>query len=165
MVISAVMMALALVLPIAFHAVGLGSKFLPMLLPLLLNGFLVPLRWAVFIAVLAPFISCFATGMPPLYPPSVLVVALEGAALAGVASAVYRNRPSRRWPALLAAIAAGRITAVAATWFVARIFNLPPGLSAAALLLQGLPGVALQLVVVPLVLAQLSRRRGTLFQA
>jgi hypothetical protein len=47
MVISASMAAMALVLPIAFHAVGMGSKFLPMLLPLLLNGFLVPVPWAV----------------------------------------------------------------------------------------------------------------------
>jgi len=46
MVISAIMAAMGLVLPIAFHAVGLGGKFLPMLLPLLLNGFLVPLPWA-----------------------------------------------------------------------------------------------------------------------
>ena len=34
MVVSAAMAALALTLPVAFHMVGLGSKFLPMLLPL-----------------------------------------------------------------------------------------------------------------------------------
>jgi hypothetical protein len=164
MVISAAMAALALVLPAAFHAVGLGNKFLPMLLPLLLNGFLVPLPWAIFTGFAAPLISCLATGMPPLYPPVVLAVALEGAVLGGVASAIYRSRPARRWIALLGAVAAGRIAAVAAAWCLAHAFNLPRGLSVAAVLLQGAPGVALQLVVVPIVLAQLSRRHGTLFQ-
>ncbi len=45
MVLNAVIMALGLTLPMVFHAVGLGSRFLPMLLPLLLNGFLSPLGW------------------------------------------------------------------------------------------------------------------------
>lgn len=165
MVISAAMAALALVLPVAFHAVGLGSKFLPMLLPLLLNGFLVPARWAVLTGALTPWISCFATGMPPLYPPMVLVVASEGAVLAGVAAAIYRNRPERRWAALLSAIAAGRLVAATVTWFLAETFSLPAGVSSAAVLLQGAPGVVLQLVVVPVVLAHLSRRRGILFQS
>lgn len=164
MVISAAMAALGLVLPVAFHAAGLGNKFLPMLLPLLLAGFLVPLRWAVLTGGLTPLISCLATGMPPLYPPVALAVALEGAVLAGVASAVYRNRPARRWVALLSAIAAGRATAVVSTWFLARMFDLPPGVSSVAVLMQGAPGVALQLVVVPPVLTYLSHRRSALFE-
>jgi len=54
MVISAAMAAMALTLPVAFHAVGLGSHFLTMLLPLLVNGFLVPVRWAVFTGAAVP---------------------------------------------------------------------------------------------------------------
>jgi hypothetical protein len=38
MVTSAAMTAWALLLSMAFHAAGLGSYFLPMLLPPLLNG-------------------------------------------------------------------------------------------------------------------------------
>jgi len=67
MVVSAAMAALALILPIAFHAVGLGSQFLPMLLPLLLNGFLVPLPWALLTGATVPIISSFMTGMPPTH--------------------------------------------------------------------------------------------------
>lgn len=163
MVISAAMAALALVLPIVFHAVGLGSKFLPMLLPLLLNGFFVPVGWAVAAGALVPPLSAVLTGMPPLYPPVALAMSIEGAVLGGVAAAIYRGRPKRLWWALVAAILLGRMTSAASTWMMAEWLHLPRRLSVAASLLQGMPGVLLQLAVVPLVVRQALRRHGLLF--
>jgi len=163
MVVSSVMAALALILPVAFHAAGLGSRFLPMFLPLLLNGFLAPLPWAVLTGALAPLISSLATGMPPLYPPVAVVMSFEGAVLGGVAAALYRSRRRRLWWALTAAILAGRLTGAAATWVLARIFALPPQVAVLAMLVQGIPGVLLEFVVTPAVVLQLSRRRGILF--
>jgi hypothetical protein len=163
MVINSMTMALGLTLPVAFHLVGLGSKFLPMLLPLLLNGFLSPFGWAVLTGAATPLASALLTGMPPLYPPVAVVMSAEGAVLGGVASAVYGATRGRVWPALLLAIVCGRSTAVALSWLLARLFDLPPALSAGALLLQGLPGVALQLAVVPLVLRVVKSRSSLLF--
>ncbi len=163
MVISAMMAALALVLPVVFHAVGLGNKFLPMLLPLLLNGFLVPVPWAVATGVLVPLLSAVATGMPPLFPPVAFTMSLEGAVLGGLAALLYRGNRARLWTALLAAILAGRASSLAGTWILAQLLHLPPRLTTAAALLQGLPGVVLQLTVVPLVVRQISRRRSLLF--
>lgn len=163
MVISAAMVALALTLPVAFHAVGLGSKFLPMFLPLLLNGFLVPWRWALLVGAVTPWISALATGMPPLYPPVVVLLSTEGAVLAGVAAVVYRLTRPRLWPALLLAILCGRFTSFVLSWLLAGEFGLPPALASVANFAQGLPGIALQLAVIPLVLRALSRRGGILF--
>ena len=162
MVVSAAMAALALTLPVAFHMVGLGSKFLPMLLPLLLNGFLAPLPWAVLTGALVPVISSLATGMPPLYPPVAAEMAFEGAVLGGVAAAVFRGKPGRLWPALISAILAGRLAGFAAAWVLARIFGLPTAFASIAMLVQGIPGVLLQLVVVPLTVRQLRRSRNIL---
>jgi hypothetical protein len=162
-VISAAMAALALVLPVVFHATGLGSKFLPMLLPLLLNGFLVPFRWAVGTGLAVPLISALAMGMPPLYPPAAFVLAVEGALLGGVASALYRRGRGSAWPPLVAAIAVGRLSTFALTWAAAQALGLPAVVSASAMIVQGLPGVALQLVVVPLALRGLGRPDGILF--
>jgi len=161
-VISAAMGALALVLPVLFHLLGLGSKFLPMLLPLLLNGFLVPIRWAVAVALMIPWLSALLTGMPPVYPPVVVVVALEGAVLAAVASLLYRRLHLGLWPALIAAVATGRGTACLVTWALARWFHLPSRLAWMAMLVEGLPGVALQLVVVPLMLRLVQGRAPVL---
>jgi hypothetical protein len=163
MVISASMAAMALVLPIAFHAVGMGSKFLPMLLPLLLNGFLVPLPWAVATGALVPVLSAVTTGMPPLFPPVAFSMSMECAVLAGTAALIYRARPSRLWYALITAIVLSRAASLWATWLLALAFHLPAKIVTAATLIQGLPGVYLQLVVVPLVVRQIQRRRGPLF--
>jgi hypothetical protein len=164
MVINGIIMALGLTLPIVFHAVGLGSKFLPMLLPLLLNGFLSPLGWAVLTGGVTPLISALLTGMPPLYPPMAVVMSVEGMVLAGVARVVYVVGNRRVWPALGAAILCDRLTSAGLSWLMARLLGLPPALSVTASLLQGLPGVALQLAVVPVVLAALSKRKGLLFK-
>lgn len=163
MVISAAMAALALTLPVAFHAVGLGSKFLPMLLPLLLNGFLVPVPWAVFTGAVVPPVSGMLTGMPPLYPPVALIMSCEGAMLGGMAAGVYRVTRPRIWPGLVVAVVSARATSFALTWWVARTLDLPPALASLASFVQGLPGVALQLAVVPMVVRALSRRKGILF--
>jgi hypothetical protein len=54
---AAVFGAVALALPTLFHAVGLGSAFLPMFLPLAAAGFLLPFRVAAPLAVIVPAVS------------------------------------------------------------------------------------------------------------
>jgi hypothetical protein len=159
MIVSAAMGALALALPVAFHAVGLGSRFLPMLLPLLVNGYLSRWPWAVATGLLIPWISAFATGMPPLYPPIAAIMSAEAAVLAG-AAALTARLPLPLSVAL--AVAAGRATALAGAYAAAAWLELPPGFASLALLAQGLPGVVLQLVVTPLAVAALRRRGGLL---
>jgi hypothetical protein len=159
MVISAAMGALALALPVVFHAVGLGSRFLPMLLPLLVNGYLSRWPWAVGTGLVIPWISAFATGMPPLYPPIAAIMSAEGAVLAG--AAVLTARLPLLFSVALS-VAAGRATALAGAYAAAAWLDLPPGFASLAILVQGLPGVVLQLGVTPLAVAALRRRRGLL---
>ena len=163
LVVNALVTALALALPMAFHAVGLGSKFLPLLLPLLLNGFLSPAGWAAATGALAPLVSAVATGMPPVYPPVAVVMSVEGMLLGGVAAVLYRVGRRRVWLALVPAIVCGRGAAFVLSWVLAQQFALPPALTGAAVLLQGLPGVGLQLAVVPLALRALAARKSILF--
>ncbi len=163
MVTSAVMAALALVLPAIFHAVGLGSKFLPMLLPLLLNAFLSSMGWAVLTAALIPWISTFVTGMPPIYPPVALVMSAEAGCMALVAGILYRLGRRRVWPALIAAIITDRIVSFLLTLALSSRFGLPARAVAVSSFIYGLPGVALQLAVVPIVLKGLTTRRSVLF--
>jgi hypothetical protein len=156
------MAALALTLPVAFHAAGLGSSFLPMLLPLLLNGFLVPMTWAALTGAVVPLASGFLTGMPPFYPPIAFVMSVEAAVLASVAAAVFRLTKPRIWLPLMAAVVLSRGTMLLLTWQLAGVFGLPKAFSAVASLVHGLPGVALQCTVVPLVLRLLLGRHSLL---
>lgn len=164
LVINAMIMAVGLTLPMAFHAVGLGSKFTPMLLPLLLNGFLSPLVWAVAVGGLTPLVSAFATGMPPLYPPVALIMSVECMVLAGTARILFCATRGRLWPSLVAAIVCGRAVSLTLSWFAASYLDLPQRLSVAASLIQGLPGIALQLSVVPLIVTMIHRRHSLLFE-
>lgn len=159
MVLSAAMGALALALPVAFHAVGLGSRFLPMLLPLLVNGYLSRWPWAVATGFGIPWLSALATGMPPLYPPVAAIMSLEGSVLAAAAAATARL-PLPVSTAI--AVAAGRATALAGAYAAASWLDLPPGFASLAMIIQGLPGVVLQLLVTPLAVAALRRRGGLL---
>jgi hypothetical protein len=163
LVICAAMAALALALPIAFHMVGFGSEFLPLLLPLLVNAFLVPAVPAVATAAATPLLSAFATGMPPLYPPVAVLMSIEAAVMSAVA-AVLRRRCASIWFPLLAAIAAGRLTTAALTIAIAPAFELPARATGLAILVQGLPGVILQILVVPLAVRALRRRSSPLFR-
>jgi hypothetical protein len=162
LVVSAVMAGLAFTLPMAFHAAGLGSTFLPMLLPLLLNGFLVPPAWAVLTGAMVPAVSGLLTGMPPFYPPIAFIMSAEGAVLAGVAACTFRLTGPRVWLPLMSAVVLGRGTTLVLTWQLAGVFGLPATFSAVATLVHGLPGVALQCTVVPLVLRVLFSRRSLL---
>jgi len=163
MVMSAVMAAFGIILPIVFHMAGLESKFLPMLLPILLNGFLSLLPWAALTGALVPVASGLLTGMPPFYPPIALVMMIEGAVMAAAAAAIYRFTKPRIWPALIVAVTLDRVISAVLMWFMAGRFGLPPAVISAASLIQGLPGVALQLVVVPLAVRGLRARKGILF--
>ena len=158
------MTALALLLPMAFHAVGLGSYFLPMLLPLLLGGFLFSLPWAVLAGAAAPWISALLTGMPPIYPPVALIMSIEGIALQPGLPSVSPDEP-RVWPALLAAIAADRAVSFLLTWAMASRFRISPRVAAFGTFVMALPGVALQMAVVPLVIRALRNRRSILTDA
>lgn len=160
MVVSAAMAALALVLPAVFHMVGLGSRFLPILLPLLLNSYLSARPWALGTGLAVPWISALATGMPPIYPPVAAVMSLEAAVMA--CCVPLTRRLPLFWSVSLA-IFCGRLAAFGGSWALARLLGLPPMFASVGFIVQGLPGVALQLAVVPLVLEKLARRETHLF--
>jgi ABC-type uncharacterized transport system permease subunit len=90
-------------------------------------------------------------------------MSVEGAILGGVAAALYRRGRGNLWIALIAAVALGRGSAAALSWLAAGWFHLPPVLTGVAIIVQGLPGTALQLVLTPLVIRSLGTRKGLLF--
>jgi len=162
-VLSSALGALALVLPMAFHAVGLGSRFLPLLQPLLVLGFLVSPGWAVATGAAVPWVSAFMTGMPPVYPPVAAVLSVEGAAAGGLAALIYRQGRGPLWAALVAAVAASRLAGFALSYALAAAFGLPASFASLAMLIQSLPGAALMLAVAPAVALWARRRGGPLF--
>ena len=62
--ICALCTALCYVLPLAFHALGAGSTFLPMHLPVLLCGLICGAGYGAFCGIAGPVVSCVLSGMP-----------------------------------------------------------------------------------------------------
>ena len=160
MVLAGLMLAMGIVLPVTFHMLGLGSTFLPMHIPVLLAGFILDLPFAFLVGAATPLLSSLLTGMPPLFPVLPYMVC-ELAAYAAVAS-IMSSRKYNVYLSLLASMLAGRIVAGLAVWVLANLFaaNLPsPPVFVASAVTTGLPGIVVQLVLLPPLVVLLNKAR------
>lgn len=161
--------ALALALPVLFHALGLaGPMFLPMYWPLVTLAYLVSTRRAVLVAACVPLASMALTGMPlpPLAPLMSVELAVQVAAL-GIFGRPRRNRGGvsllRVFLVLAAVLVAGRFLHTGLLWLLAREFpTLQGGLRVITwtAFLSGWPGVVAMLVFVPVFVGATARRDG-----
>jgi hypothetical protein len=153
--------ALALLLPIGFHALGWGGRILlPMHLPIVIAGFLLEPGLALSLGLIVPLLSAVLTGMPPLAPPMALLMSVELAVKAGSASVLYRRLHAPMWTALPMAIAADWAVLAAAALQAAKFFVIQssPVKYVVAAIVLSLPGTVLQLVAVPAVVLTIERR-------
>ena len=90
LVFCAICVALCVVLPMAFHALGSGTVFLPMHVPVLLCGLVCTWPYGVVCGLLGPLLSSVLTGMP-----ATAVLPSMMAELAGVVKAL--TFPAGSW--------------------------------------------------------------------
>ena len=159
---TALFLALALLLPVGFHALGIaGRLFLPMHLPVLLAGFMIGPAGAVLVGLLAPVLSHLTTGMPPTY--AVPLMSLELPIYGLFAGVAYRQLHLNVYVALIVAMVAGRIMFGLGLFVLGMFMELPYDaaffFSSAGPIIAGLPGIAVQLLLVPPIVAALHRRR------
>lgn len=148
--IGGLFLALSLGLPPLFHLAGLGSVFLPMLLPVATVGFVVREGVALVVGLAAPLVSTLITGMPPLVPPVAPLMSVELAVLALLPSLLYRRWRWNLMVVLVLDLLVNRGLVVGLRSLLAELFGipgLPYGIATAA---KGLPGIVLMLVAVPL---------------
>ena len=154
-------LALAVVLPVGFHAFGIGGRvFLPMHFPVLLAGFLVGPYSGLTVGLMAPLISHLITGMPPTYAVPLMSLELP----------LYGWWPG--WPietqteiyiALIAAMIVGRVMFGLGLFVLGMFMELPYTatvfFSTAGPIIAGLPGIIAQIVVIPIIVAAVRRAR------
>ncbi|HOP06321.1 MAG TPA: ECF transporter S component [candidate division Zixibacteria bacterium] len=158
---TALYLALAVLLPIGFHAFGMGGRmFLPMHLPVLLAGFLVGPGSGLLVGLLAPSLSHILTGMPPSY--AVLLMTLELMFYGLLAGLCYRRFRMNIYIALMIAMIGGRLMFGLGLFLLGMLIELPYGpavfFSAGGPLVAGLPGIAVQLVIIPIIVQAVKRR-------
>ncbi len=144
---SALFIALGVLFPILFHLFGLGPVFLPMFLPILTAGFVLPPVFAVLVGVVTPLVSFLLTQMPPF-----LILPLmmsEGFFLGGIPSVFFQKLKWNFWLVLGGTLIFDRMLLAVLVLFLSPVFHLPPRLASGYVVLQGLPGVVLNFIFVP----------------
>lgn len=162
LVICAACIALCVVLPMAFHAIpNAGQVILPMHIPVLLCGLMCPWPYGFACGLLGPLLSSLTTGMPPAAMlPSMMVECAVYGGIAGVMMRYVRTKKSwlDLYISMLTAMVAGRVVAgLAKAW----IFT--PGTAPFAWvttsLVTGIPGIAIQLVLLPILVTALTHAK------
>jgi hypothetical protein len=158
-VLAGLLLSAALVMPVFFHVLGLGSAFMPMFYPLALAGFLVAPPLAVTVGISAPLLSALFTGMPPFYPPIAFIMMAEGLLLTALPQPLQKVFRLGDWPALLAVLVLDRILLLALVQAMAAFMELPPRLLGWTAVVRSLPGLALMLAVLPWIIPPLRARK------
>lgn len=165
LIVTAMLIAVAVVLPMAFHMIpyGLaGRSLLPMHIPVLLAGLLCGPLFGLIAGILSPILGNLLTGMPPhgVVQGMVIELAVYGLVAGLVIKYIRTNRASfDLYIALIVAMFTGRIVAGAAQ----ALFLFEGGYAMImwinAYFVYALPGIVIQLAFVPSVVMALERER------
>ena len=164
LIVSALFLAIAYLLPFLTGQIPeVGSMLSPMHFPALLCGFLCGPLWGAAVGGIAPHFRSLTLGMPALFPKAV-AMALELLAYGAVAGLLHRILPKRRpfiYVSLIGAMLVGRgVYGVA----MAVLLGLSGGSYTLAAFLASaftgaIPGIVLQLVLIPPLVMLLGRER------
>lgn len=151
LIIAGLLLAIGVIIPTIFHTTGIpGNIFLPMHVPVLIGGFLLPPYLALLLGMLTPILNSLITGMPPLFPMAVIMV-FELGIYGLVASILYRKLELPSVVALIISMIAGRIMAGLVVFILAAFFaiEMDPMTFVIGGVTTGIPGIIIQLVLVP----------------
>lgn len=163
LVMAALCVALGVALPQAFHAIpNAGSVLLPMHIPVLLCGLTCGWPYGLACGILAPLTSSLITGMPgPAYLPAMVCELAAYGLISGLA-AKYIHTGKRTldiYIRLVSAMLLGRMVygVTNALIFRAGAYSMEVFLTAA--FVTALPGIVIQLVLLPALILILEKAR------
>lgn len=159
LVTAGFMLALGILLPQIFGRVQfLGTAFLPMHLPVLLCGAVCGGIYGGAVGALVPLICSMLFSMPPIYPTAV-AMAIELCAYGLLIALFYRKLRWNIYPALLVSMLGGRAVNGLANWLLLGIQGKGYTLTVffTACFVQGLPGILLQITLVPVIVLILQK--------
>ena len=160
MTLSALCTALCVVLPMAFHMIpNAGSVMLPMHIPVLLCGLVCGWHYGLLCGILGPLVSSVLTGMPPA---AILPGMMVECGMYGCVGGLMMERVRTGslygdiYISLPVAMLAGRVISG-----IVKALILTPGLSftawATASFVTALPGISIQLILIPTLIVALTR--------
>lgn len=162
--ITALCIALCYVLPVVFHATGLGSAFSPMHIPVLLCGLVCGSGYGIFCGIAGPVLSSVLSGMPTVtqliyFVPELTVYGF----VTGLMMKLVRTKKLvvDLYISLAVAMLAGRLVGGIAE----ALFYLGSGQTftlaavAAGYFVTTIPGIICHLIVIPILVTTLMKAR------
>ena len=160
-VLGGFFLALGIVMPfLTMQVPQIGSKLLPMHLPVLICGFVLGWKYGLLVGFVTPLLRTFMFGMPPMM--TAIGMAFELATYGAITGVLYKKLPKSKvkvWVSLMAAMVVGRVVwgfvsivlyGINQTAFTWQIFM-------GGAVLNAIPGIILQLVIVPVIIIALEK--------
>lgn len=160
--LSAMFLALGLMLPLLTGQLhSLGNMLLPMHLPVLLCGLICGWQYGGLVGFILPLLRFSIFGMPrmPLAIPMAFELAAYGL-IVGILFALSKNKSIWAvYRSLLIAMAGGRVVWAAGRIILAGVSEVPFGWQVffTAGFVEAVPGIILQLILIPAIMAALTR--------
>ena len=157
LVLSALFIAVGIYLPFLTGQIPeIGGKLLPMHIPVLLCGFVCGSEFGLIAGFITPILRSLLFSMPPMYP-GAISMAFELAtygAVAGLLFTLFKCKKSAVLPSLLISMVSGRMV-----WGIVRYIMTFAGgaqfsmsLFLAGAIFDAVPGIILQLILVPMLI-------------
>lgn len=138
---------------------ALGGVFLLMHIPALLGGFILGGKYGALIGFIMPLLRSVLVSMPPLYP-TALIMAFELSAYGFVSGILFKWLKNVKFGYIIALIGAmllGRFVWGTASTIILSLANRPYTFEAfiAGAFVTALPGILIQLILIPLLVRTL----------
>lgn len=163
MVLSAMFLSIGLVLPFVTGQIQhIGSMLLPMHIPVMLCGLICGWQWGLIVGFILPLMRSFLFHMPVMYPNAVAMafeLATYGFMMGYLYSRAKWQCTKMLYKCMVISMLAGRLV-----WGVVQVVLLGVGgftLQAfmAGAFLNAIPGIIVQLIVIPQIMVVLNRAK------
>lgn len=160
-VLAGLMMALGIVLPFVTGQIPqIGSMLLPMHIPVLLCGFICGWKYGLVVGAVVPLLRSMMFGMPPMM--TAIAMAFELAVYGCVTGFLYKKLPGKKvklYISLISAMILGRIVWGMVSLVIYGVTNavFTWQIFIGGALLNAIPGIILQLIVVPILVMAIEK--------
>lgn len=164
LVLAGLFLALGLALPFLTGQIPyIGKMLLPMHLPVLIAGFVLGAPWGLAIGLIVPVLRSLLFSMPPMFPAAV-AMSFELAGYGFFAGLFYKLLPKKNiciYISLALAMVLGRAVWGAISWVLYGLKNTAFTWQAfaAGAYFNAIPGIILQIVLIPVIIIGLKQAR------
>lgn len=160
--LSALFLALGIVMPFLTGQIPqFGSMLLPMHIPVLICGFVCGGPWGAVVGLIVPILRSLLFGMPPMMP-TATAMAVELAVyglVTGIMYSRFKNKKFGIYISLITAMIIGRIAWGIVSFILYHILGnvFTWEIFAAGAFLNAIPGIIVQLILIPAIIYALKK--------